>query len=59
MRTTELLVSNPVKNPARFVRCRSGSGQIIAIRFRPEFPLRSRSYTGIGSRVLYTNENNC
>ena len=34
-------MSNPVKNPASFVGCRSGSGQIIAIRFRPEFPFRS------------------
>ena len=43
-------MSNPVKdpaNPASFGRCRSGSGsgsgQIIAIRFRPEFPFRSHT----------------
>ena len=34
LRTTGLLMSNPVKNPARFVGWRSGS------RFRPEFPFR-------------------
>ena len=37
-------MSYPVKNPARFVGCQSGFGQIIAIRFRPRFPFRS--YTG-------------
>ena len=44
LRTTELL-SNPVKNPASFVGCRSGSGKIIAIRFwfRTEFPFRSHT----------------
>ena len=40
-----------VKNPAKFVGCRScfGSGQIIAIRFRPEFPFRS--YTGDTTKI--------
>ena len=53
LRTTKLLMPNSVKNPASFFGCRSGSGsgQIIAIRFRfrPEFPFWSHT----GSYILY------
>ena len=46
-------MSNLVKNPARFVGCRYGFGQIIAIRFwirfQPEFRFRSHTATGKGT----------
>ena len=45
-------MSNPVKNPARFIGFRSGSGQIKAIRFRFRSEITFRSHINIYIRGI-------